>query len=602
MLDLSSKAGKASSNQAPALGLRECVGLVLRGRWRWLAVSSLFVNLGLLVTPLLSMLVYDKVVHNGIFETLWALVLGVLVFTTAELLVRSLRVRDIERLARQIDVQIDQQLIQNLIQPNGRSAAQPGMSARFLTLYRDLASARDFFSSAYFLALSDLPFLLLVALVVGVVAWPLLLVVVFWVAVYVVGGFWLKGRVMRIQDEWLRQQTRKLALLTDTLSSLDALRTSHAGQRMATRFGQAAQEHAQWSAWLRLEHMLATHWSQLIYLLSFVSLLTAGSYLVFGQYISTGALIAVSMLSGRSLGLAGQAIGTLARWQELQQSLRTLTPYLGGQNPLNLISGNINPPAQAQSVQSNSNRDAPLRRSAQGITGAIMADRVQHQYSAGEQPREVLRELTLSFDPGEKVGLLGRPGSGKSTLLRILAGAIEPSQGQVRVDNIHLQRLDMQDRATWLAFKPQEAPLMAGTLQDNILLNLPADSCEAERLEALRFAIHHAFLETDLASGALSLDHHIEEYGANLSGGQRQKVALARAMAQRPRILLLDEPTSGLDTESENAIVSRLAALTDLSLIVVSHSARVLSLTHRLVVLEQGRLLADGPTQQLLTP
>jgi ATP-binding cassette subfamily B protein/ATP-binding cassette subfamily C protein LapB len=579
-----------AQSQSATLTLRECVGLVLRGRWRWLAVSSFFVNLGLFVTPLLAMLVYDKVVHNGIFETLWALVLGVLIFTAAELLVRSLRVRDIERLACSLDVQIDQRLMQSLLRPAERSAAQPGMSARFLTLYRDLSNARDFFSSSYFLALSDLPFLFLMAVVIGIVAWPLLLVVAFWVVVYVAGGLWLKGRVLRIQSEWLRQQTRKLALLTDTLSSLDALRTSHAGERMAQRFGQVAQDHAQWSGWLRLENMLATHWAQLMYLLSFVSLLTAGAYLVFGQYISTGALIAVSMLSGRTLGLAGQAMGTLARWQELQQSLRTLAPYLGGQNALDLQ------PTQPETTLA----PAEVRRSAQGITGAIQVDRVQHHYGSGEQAREVLREISLQFAPGEKVGLLGRPGSGKSTLLRILAGAITPSQGQVRVDNIHLQRLAMQDRATWLAFKPQEAPLMAGTLEDNILLNLPPDTPEAERLAALRFAVHHAYLEPDLASGALSLDQAIEEYGANLSGGQRQKVALARAMAQRPRILLLDEPTSGLDTESENAIVSRLAQLPNISLIVVSHSASVLSLTQRLVVLEQGRLLADGPTQQLL--
>jgi ABC-type bacteriocin/lantibiotic exporter with double-glycine peptidase domain len=609
------------------MGLRECAAMVLRGRWRWLAASSLFVNLGLFITPLLAMLVYDKVVHNGIFETLWALVVGVLLFTTAELLVRSMRVRDIERVASQLDVQIDKRIMQSLLRPAGRSAAQPGMSARFLTLYRDLSNARDFFSSSYFLALSDVPFLLLVAVALGLIAWPLLLLVVFWVLVYVVGGLWLKNRTMRIQGEWLRQQTRKLALLTDTLSSLDALRTSHAGERMAERFGHAAQEHAQWSGWLRLETMVSTHWAQLMYLLSFVSLLTAGAYLVFGQYISTGALIAVSMLSGRTLGLAGQAMGTLARWQELQQSMRTLAPYLSGQSVLgdgamgevglerDMPEGLRDTPGRAAQADHPSTTQAPtsvqapyadLRRSAAGITGAITVDRVQHHYGATQgseadaPAREVLRELTLQFAPGERVGLLGRPGSGKSTLLRIMAGAITPSHGQVRVDNIQLQRLAMQDRASWLAFKPQEAPLMAGTLEHNILLNLPTGMSEEQRLEALRFALHHAYLEPDLSSGALSLSQHIEEYGANLSGGQRQKVALARALAQRPRILLLDEPTSGLDTESENAIVSRLGEIKDLSLIVVSHSARVLSLTQRLVVLEQGRLLADGRTEQLL--
>ena len=566
--------------------------MVLQGRWGWLALSSLFVNLGLFLTPLLSMLVYDKVVHNGIFETLWALVLGVLLFTAAELVVRSLRVRDIERMATAIDVQIDQHLMHEVLRPSARSAAQPGMAARFLTLYRDLANARDFFSSSYFLALSDLPFVLLIAMAMGIIAWPLMLVSMIWVGVYVAGGLWLKARAQRIQGAWLKAQTQKLALLTDALSSLDALRTSHAGDRLAERFAQATQEHARWSGGLRIEQMLSAHWTQLMYLLSFVSLLTVGAYLVFEQFISIGALIAVSMLSGRVLSLASQALGTLARWQELQQALHTLAPYLGGSPGLALLSTAGAPSREAA--------DAGLRRSAQGIQGAITVDRVMHRYGGAERGREVLRELHLQFKPGEKVGLLGRPGSGKSTLLRILAGAISPTSGEVRVDNIHLQSLSLHDRATWLAFKPQEAPLMAGSLEDNILLNLPPQADEATRLEALRFALHHAYLDPDLASGALSLNMQIEEYGANLSGGQRQKVALARALAQRPRILLLDEPTSGLDTESENAIIDRLSRLADLSLIVVSHSARVLSLTQRLVVLEQGRLLADGATKDIL--
>ena len=576
-------------------GLLSCVGAVMRGRWAWLALSSFFINLGMVITPLYSMLVYDKVVHNGIFETLWALTLGVLLFMVAELTVRSLRVRDIERVACAMDEQIDQRLMHELLRPSQRSAAQPGMAARFLTLYRDLSVARDFFSASYFLALSDLPFLLLIAVVIAIVAWPLLLVVGFWVAVYVGGGLWLKSRAMRINKNLLQEQTRKLALLTDALSSLDTLRTSHAGDVMAQRFDLAAKDHARLAGWLRMEHMLAAHWAQAMYLLSYVSLLVVGAYLVFNQFISTGALIAVSMLSGRTLGVAGQALGTLSRWQELRQSLQTLTPYLSSGDAFGLLSASLptNEPVNAVAETS-------LHRSAQGIVGAISVDRVMHRYGQGAAGREVLRELSLQFKPGEKVGLLGRPGSGKSTLLRILAGAIEPSAGQVRVDEIALHRIAIHDRATWLAFKPQEATLMAGTLESNILLNLHPDMDEAGRLAALKFAIYHANLEVDLACGNLSLDYAVEEYGANLSGGQRQKVALARALAPQPRLLLLDEPTSGLDTESEKTIVERLGQLQNVSLIIVSHSAKALSLTQRLVVLEQGCVLADGPTAKLL--
>ena len=574
---------------------------LLRAQWPWLLPTGLLVNLGLLVTPLLSMLVYDKVVHNGIFETLWALVLGVLVYTALEFTARSLRVRHTEALAQRIDLTIDHRLLQGILRPSGRSAAQPGMSARLLTLYRDLAQAREFFSSSYFLALADLPFVLFMLLTVAVIAWPLMLLLLLWLLVYVAGSLYLKDRSQRVGQMQLRSQTRKLALLNDILSSLDVLRISHAGTRLAERFDQAAREQVQLSRWLRMEQMLAQHWGQLMYLLCFVSTLTLGAYLVFGQWMSTGALIACSMLGGRVLGLAGQALATLSRWQELRLSFEQLKPYIGGVD-LNTLMPVSDPAGQAPAHTARETPEAtttPLRRSAQGVVGQVQIQRVVHRFG-GDSGREVLRELSLNFAPGERVGLLGRPGSGKSTLLRILAGTIAPTQGQVRVDHIDLQSLALEDRCAWLAFKPQEAPLIAGTLEDNILLHRPPGSSEALRLSALQFALHHSTLDDDLARGALSLDQAIEEYGANLSGGQRQKVALARAVAVRPRVLLLDEPTAGLDTESEQRIMERLAAWPDLSLIMVSHSARALALTQRLVVLEDGRLLADGPTAQLL--
>lgn len=562
--------------------LRHWLGQVLQAQWLWLLPSGLLVNLGLLVTPLLSMLVYDKVVHNGIFETLWALVIGVLIYTALEFLVRNLRTRQTEILAARIDLDIDTRLMQGLLRPSERSAAQPGMAARMLTLYRDLSQARDFFSASYFLALADLPFVILMFVAVGLIAWPLMLLLLFWTGAYIVIGLWLKGRSMRVSTMQLRSQTRKLALLNDVLSSLDVLRISHAGDYLAKRFADAAQDQVALSRWLRMELMLAQNWSQLVYMLSFVSTLTLGAYLVFGQWVSTGGLIACSMLGGRTLGIAGQALLTLSRWQELQQAFVQLRPYIGDMSESAPIK----------------NRPK-IRRSAQGVQGLVQIDRVMHRF--GTEGREVLRELSLSFAPGERVGLLGRPGSGKSTLLRILAGAIAPTQGQVRVDHLELQSIAIEDRSSWLAFKPQEAPLIAGTLEENILLNLPLDTTETDRLQALKFALYQSTLDDDLARGALSLDYNVEEYGANLSGGQRQKVALARAVAPRPRVLLLDEPTAGLDTESEHRIMQRLEEWLDVSLIMVSHSARALALTQRLVVLEDGRLLADGPTAQLLS-
>lgn len=563
--------------------LRDWLTWMLRGRLVSLAASSFFINLGLLVTPLFSMLVYDKVVHNGVFETLWALVVGVVLFLAAELTVRALRVRGIERVAVELDAQIDARLFASLLKPSSRSASQPGMAARFLTLYRDLASARDFFSSQYVLALSDVPFTLLVWVIMGLIAWPLLMVVLVWTAIYVGVGSVLKERSKKINADLNKQQAHKMALLTDTLSSLDTLRTSHAGAHLEQCFAASSQTNAQYASWLRLEQMLQAHWTQAVYLLSYVCLLTLGAYLVFNQTITTGALIAVSMLSNRTLGTAGQVLATLSRWTELRQSIQALAPYVA-------VSSQDEPMDEA---------DAPLamHRPVETLQGRLTTHAVGHGYGPG---RTVLNGLSLTFESGERVGLLGRAGSGKSTLLRILAGAVQAREGEVRVDHVSLFNIQLQDRAAWLAFKPQESTLMAGTLEDNILLNLPMDATPTQRAEALRHALYHSGLDYDLNIGVLSLDHMVEEYGANLSGGQRQKVALARCLAPQPRILLLDEPTSGLDTESEKLIIDRLAQLQGVTLIIATHSAKVLSITQRVVVLEHGRLLADGLTQKLL--
>ena len=591
------RAPEASAMPANPASLKVWLGYVLRGRLGGLAVSSLFINMGVFAPALFGMLVYDKVVHNGIFETLWALAIGVVLYLAIELVLRSLRVRSIERVAIHIDQLIDQRLMATLLQPSARSGAQPGMAARFLTLYRDLAAARDFFSSQYLLAMADVPFLLVVLAVIGLIAWPLLVVVLVWVGLYVLVGQWLKDRTQNQTRHVNAQQATKLALLTDTLSSLDTLRTSHAGGRMQHRFEAASMQLAESSSALRRSVLLQTHWQMAVSLLSYVSLLVVGAYLIYGQFITVGALIAVSMLSGRTLATVGQVLLALGRWAELRQSMAQLAPFL--QDPAgqgDALPSRPNSPS-AQATPGLNQVMETLRRPAGTVRGHIATHQLVHRYANGQT---ALRELNLTFQPGERVGLLGRPGSGKSTLLRILAGAIQPLQGEVRVDHAALHSIAALDRAAWLGFKPQEAPLMAGTLEANILLNLPQDASAQERMDALAHAVHVSALDLDLASGALRLDLPIEEYGANLSGGQRQKVALARTLATRPRLLLLDEPTTGLDTETEKTIVDRLAALSDVTLIMVTHSAAVLAITHRLVVLEQGQLLADGPTTQLL--
>lgn len=553
------------------------VSALLQGRLGGIVLASTLINFSFILLPLFSMLVYDKVVYNGVFETLWSLAIGVALFTALEMLLRQLRTRQVERLALILDERVDRQLFGSLLRPTGRAGSHPGAAARFLTLYRDLGGARDFFSANYLLALADMPFVLVIWAIIGFIAWPLLLVALAWTALYVWWGMRLKGHTLRVSQAATLAQTHKQAVMTDALSSLDLLRTSHAGGKLFGRFLTLASEQSLRNANSRELMQSQMHAQQIVYVGSFVSLLVVGSYLVFDQVTTSGALVAVSMLAGRTLGLVGQALQTLGRWQELQTALASLTPYLQSA------------PVQAASTS--------FRRAPRDMQGRIALVQLGHQYAQGAP---VLHDINLRIAPGERVGLVGRPGSGKSTLVRLLAGAMQPSAGEVRVDEVALTAYDMADRFIWLSFKPQEPTLIAGSVEDNILIGLPDNANHAQRMEALRRGLYFSGLDKDLQAGYLSLGHMVEEYGANLSGGQRQKVALARTLALPSKLVVLDEPGNGLDPESEQLLVQRLAQLQGVTLIVVSHSLQMLRLTQRVLALDQGRVVADGPTGQIV--
>lgn len=559
-------------------GYWQWVSQVLRGRMGSLVVMSLLINMGLLTIPLFTMLVYDKVVHNGIFETLWALGLGVMLFLLVEIVLRSWRTVQVERLSQWLDQRLDARMFSSLLTPASSAGSQPGMTARFLSLYRDLAASRDFFSSHYLLALADLPFVLILWGVIAWIALPLWAMLMAWTVLFVLVGLWMKSRSRRLSVETSRLQTKKFALLADALSSMDALRTSHVGLVFQQRFSQACQDHSDFQALMREDVHRFSLWSQVVFAGSYVSLLMVGAYLVFGQQLSQGALIAVAMLSGRTLMAIGQSLMTLGRWQELRESLRALSPFL--MEPDN---EGTEPMADAGSAQ--------LMR------GDIKLLQVGHAYSA---QTTVLDSVTLHIKAGEKVALLGRPGSGKSTLARILVQAVKPSRGEVRLDDVGLGQCSLPERAKWLSFKPQEAVLVAGTVETNILAALPPGTSEALRAQALKRGIVLSGLDLELSQGSLALNQVVDEYGSNLSGGQRQKVALARALALEVPVVVLDEPSNGLDPESERLLVQRLATLQNVTLVLVSHSARLLSLCSRVIALDRGRVVADGPTEQVV--
>ena len=205
-------------------------------------------------------------------------------------------------------------------------------------------------------------------------------------------------------------------------------------------------------------------------------------------------------------------------------------------------------------------------------------------------------DLSFSLEPGDRLGLIAANGRGKSSLLRCLAGALAPTAGTVMIDGANIGAFDPAWRAGWLGYKPQDPLLFEGTLEQNILGD--ETGWDGQRLHR---ALHLSGLAEAIGRGELALDLPVAAGGANLSGGQRQSVALARSLMVDARVLILDEPTAGIDHELEALVVGRIGEVSrDSVLIIATHSVALLGQLDRLIVMDRGRIVADGPTRSIL--
>lgn len=547
------------------IGMLALLWQTLLTAWLEVSIGSLLLSAGQIVLPLFSMLVYDKVVNNGVFSTLWGLVIGIGIYLFMDVGLRVLRVLSLEQTAADLSRRSDEGLWRRLL----AQTDMHGGFARFLSQYRDLAASRDFVSSTYFLALIDLPFMLLGLLAVSLISWELLLVGMTLLGIYGLTGLLLQIKANAAAKSVEITNTRKLTYMGEVLGSLDVLRTVPSANLFLRRWRELSDQSAQMDAGRRLIAGYQTTFSLTMTTISTVTMLTAGAYLIEARALSVGGLIACNLLVSRVMGLAASLFLVAGKWKEFERASQRLDTSLSV-------------PVEHQTT--------PLPRA----VGKLAVIKLHKQY-AGRAP--ALDGVNLNFTPGERVALLGRPGAGKTTLLRCLARLCDPDQGQILIDGIDIRHIGANDRNAWLAWKSQDPALFAGTIEENLRVSGSAPG--QARFEQALWA---SGLKEEIDSGRLSLGMMLEERGSNLSGGQRQKVALARALAQPARILLLDEPTLGLDPESERLLAQRLpVCLGDqATLIMTTHSAIMLEVVQRVVALDGGKVIADGPRSALV--
>ncbi len=553
------------------------------GNWFWSVITqyrklygeviaaAVLVNLLALAAPIFTMNVYDRVVPNQATQTLWVLAIGVMIAFGFEFLLRMLRGYFIDTAGRGADLQLSSRLFEHVLAM--RMAARPGSAGALASNLRDFEHLRDFFTSATLVAVIDLPFVLLYILIVFIIGGVIGLIPLMAIPAVLGVGFMLQAPLRQVVKQSFEEQTQKHAVLVEAISGIETIKAMNAESRLQRTWEGYVDATSRTATRSHGLSLLAVTFAQMAANLVNVLVVIAGVYLISGGRLTVGGLVACTILSGRAMAPLGQVASLLVRFHQTLNSLRALDKLM--QLPVDRPAG-----------RSYLSRPRPA--------GAIEFRNVTFAYPGQRVP--ALQGVTFRIQPGEKVGLIGRIGSGKSTIERLIMGLYEPQDGAVLIDGVDARQIDPAELRRSIGCVLQENFLFFGSIKDNIVLGaFHVD--DAAILRAARIAGVDEFTSRH----PQGLDMPVGEGGRTLSGGQRQSVAIARAMLFDPPILLLDEPTSSMDNSTENRFKARLQEiLSGRTLVLVTHRGSMLTLVDRLIVLDGGRIVADGPKDDVM--
>lgn len=543
--------------------------------YRSALVAAMLSNLLMLVTGLATSVIYDKVIPNQAFITLWWLAGGAGLAMAFDLLARQLRAYLIDMAGRKSDLIVGVALFRQSLAI--RMEHRPHSAGAFAHMLAQIEVVREFFASATLSALSDLPFIVVYVAMAFVVGGPLGWVLVIAIPLLLLVSALIQGALRRAMMANMQQQADLHGVLVEAVDGIEDLKAAGAQGRFLRQY----EENTVAATTSMVRSRSITAWTTNLAIVSqqavTMVMLVWGVYLIDEKVISPGALIGAVMFAGRALAPLSSVVSLATRYQGARAAMRNLDKVMA--QPTDREFGKAYVPRP-------------------DITGRLGLHEVGFAYPAdgADEPPKVLKGVTLGFQPGERVAMLGRIGSGKSTVLRLLAGLYQPSEGMVEADGIDLRQIDPADFRARVGFVSQDPRLFNGTLRDNVLLDRP--TADPSRLAEIARVTG---LDRLIANHPRGWDLPVGESGSLLSGGQRQLVALARCLVTKPQILLMDEPTSSMDAQSEVAFLRQLKeAAGDCTLIMVTHRPAVLELVNRIVVVDSGRIVMDGPKDQVL--
>jgi ATP-binding cassette subfamily C protein LapB len=534
-------------------------------------IASLLINLFALVMPLFIMNVYDRVVPNNTLQTLWVLAIGVGIVYIFDFIMRGLRGYFIDIAGKKIDVILSSNIFEKVMAI--RMEARPPSVGAFASSLQEFESFREFITSATITTLVDLPFVVLFLGLIwwlgGAAAYPAILAV----PIILTVSFLLQKPLGNVIKETFRTSSQRQSTLIESLTGLETIKAIGAEGPMQRRWEQLIGNLGKLSLKARLLSAANVNTATFLQQIASVAVIIVGVYLIAEREMSVGALVACTLLTGRALAPLSQVAGLITRYHHARAALDGINRMM------------------ALPVEREAGKNFVHRPS---LKGTIEFKDVTFNYP--EQQVAALQNISFRVGAGERVGIIGRIGSGKTTLEKLIMGLYRPSSGSVWIDGVDLQQIDPADLRKNIAYVPQDAMLFYGTVRDNIVFGAPYVDDRA-MLRAAEIAGVTEFVNRH----PLGFDMPVGERGEGLSGGQRQSIAIARALLLDPVMLVLDEPSNSLDNRSEENLKARLLQhLADKTLLLVTHRASMLSLVNRLIVVDGGRIIADGPKEQVL--
>ncbi len=574
---ISAKTKFTFDRRAPA------VGMVHLKHWFWgtlaensgiyrdIMLAALLINLFALAMPIFTMNVYDRILPNRSVETLWVLVIGVVLIVVADFVLRTMRGYFLDWASRRVDVKLSGRIMEQVL--GTRLEQRPNSVGSFAANLRSFETVRDFITSATITTLVDIPFALIFIGVMAWIAWPMVIPVISGSLIMLIYSFSVQTKMHELSETMFRVGAIRNATLIESLTGFETVKALGIEGHMQRKWEKSANYLTEVSGKLKLLSASITNGANAISQTVNVVLVLLGVYLVIDGDLTMGGLIACTMLAGRALAPIAQSAGLMTQYHNASTSLASLE---------DIMAKPIERPADSNFL------------SRPAFSGNIEFREVSFNYPGTDV--NALKNVSFKISAGEHVAILGRMGSGKTTLHKLILGLYRPTSGAILIDGIDSRQIDPAELRRSIGYVQQDTQLFFGSMRDNIAITT-LHANDALVLQAAKIAGIDDFIN----SHPQGFDMPIGERGDTLSGGQRQGVGIARAMINNPPILLLDEPTSAMDHSGEELVKQNLIeASLGKTLLVITHRSSLFDLVKRILVIDMGKVVADGNKEQVI--